>query len=249
MQELLFPKSLLGRLPSFKALSTVHRGRIYEEWSMHVLQNCLSMSLQRVGGRADGGIDLQGWWWLPVDETTAKDPYRMKRVRVLAQCKAEKRKIGPKYVREMEGVLHRFAASDSDLGPTNSLETSPPETQVSPTVGLFISASSFSKMTLLRAHSSPLPLALLHLPCPTPEQYECMVEEEAADEISDCIGSMVFNAALGGSSGVLRGDFEPRWEYSSMPESVGRPALWWKGRRMQSWVPTEGKARGVEIHS
>lgn len=119
------------------SLSTVHKGGAFEKRALRLLQSSLSMSLQRVGGRSDGGIDLQGWWWLP-----SQSPDR-KRIRVLAQCKAEKKKIGPKYIREMEGVLHRFS---------------------SPAVALFISESQFSRETLLRAHSSSIPFFLLHLP-------------------------------------------------------------------------------------
>ena len=51
------------------ALSTVHRGVAFEERTMRLLQEGLSMSLRRVGGKADGGIDLQGWWWLPCVDT------------------------------------------------------------------------------------------------------------------------------------------------------------------------------------
>jgi len=99
------------------------------------------MSLRSVGGRSDGGIDLQGWWWLPIAHNQQRQ-----RIRVFAQCKAEKKKIGPKYIRELEGVLHRLI------------------TPTTPSVALFISESQFSKETLLRAHSSNIPFFLLHIP-------------------------------------------------------------------------------------
>lgn len=207
---------------------------------MHILQSCLSMSLERVGGKSDGGIDLQGWWWLPIDEKSAEIPNHTRRIRVLAQCKTEKRKIGPKYVREMEGVLHRFAATGSDLRPTMIPVSTLSQTSPFATVGLFISSSPFSKMTTLRAHSSPLPLALLHLPCPTPEQYGTMIDDATAEAPNDSIGSVIFNAALGGRSGVLGGDFEPRWEYPPNQVGVGRPAFWWRGNRMSDLLPVEG---------
>jgi hypothetical protein len=47
------------------ALSNVHRGNEFERRSLRLLRQNLSMSLTRVGGKADGGVDLIGWWWLP----------------------------------------------------------------------------------------------------------------------------------------------------------------------------------------
>ncbi|KAJ7484691.1 hypothetical protein FB451DRAFT_1393217 [Mycena latifolia] len=61
-----------------------------------------------------GGIDLMGWWWLPPTDSdprrsdSGSDAPKRRRLRVLAQCKAEKKKMGPNYVREMEGVLYRY---------------------------------------------------------------------------------------------------------------------------------------------
>ena len=66
------------------------------------------MNLTRVGGKGDGGIDLRGFWKLPglrhLDQA-ARDTDDLVRLRVLAQCKAEQLKVGPKTVREMEGVV------------------------------------------------------------------------------------------------------------------------------------------------
>src|ERR1700733_5325925 len=81
-------------------LSTTHRGTAFEERSLKILHDHMSMSLRRVGGKSDGGIDLLGWWWLPPTDPSASEVMR-RRIRVIAQCKAEKKKIGPKYVREM----------------------------------------------------------------------------------------------------------------------------------------------------
>ena len=46
-------------------LSNVHRGTAFEKRSLELLQSTMSMSLTRVGGKSDGGVDLLGWWWLP----------------------------------------------------------------------------------------------------------------------------------------------------------------------------------------
>ena len=128
---------------------------------MRLLQTNLSMSLNRVGGKSDGGIDLQGWWWLPFAPSAFSDPTHRRRVRVFAQCKAEKKKIGPKYIREMEGVLHRYLN-----GPN-------------PMVALFISESNFTKETLLRTRSSSIPFFLLHLPPENEDAIGSMVWNHA----------------------------------------------------------------------
>lgn len=54
------------------------------------------MSLKRVGGKSDNGIDLLGTWLLP----SARQP-----LKVLIQCKAHARKIDPAQARELEGAF------------------------------------------------------------------------------------------------------------------------------------------------
>ena len=142
-------------------LSTVYRGTAFEKRAMRLLQTNLSMSLNRVGGKSDGGIDLQGWWWLPFAPNALNAPVHRQRVRVFAQCKAEKRKVGPKYIREMEGVIHRHL-DDSN-----------------PTVALFISESPFTKEALLRTQSSSIPFFLLHLPSEHEDEIGSMVWNHA----------------------------------------------------------------------
>jgi len=145
----------IRRFPD-RLLSTVHRGTAFEYRALALLTKHMSMSLLRVGGKHDGGIDLIGWWWVPCENTCAyraifqssptqssiyascrstlyinplvffPDPLdattsepepprnsntaNRRRLRVLAQCKAEKRKMGPAYLRELEGVAYRHAA-------------------------------------------------------------------------------------------------------------------------------------------
>ncbi|KAK7019016.1 hypothetical protein R3P38DRAFT_3274106 [Favolaschia claudopus] len=212
-------------------LSTTYQGTLFEERSMKILQDHLSMSLRRVGGKSDGGIDLMGWWWLPNPDSSSasKDELHRRRLRVLAQCKAEKRKPGPKYVREMEGVLHRHMLSLST-------------TTQYPLVALLVSESPFTKGTILRAQSSPVPFFLLHLPPVGPPSLGMSRESEQTGD-SDTepeaddqrIGSAVWNPAL--SRGLLGNMMEARWERA--PTGVGRPGLWWAGQRLQSWVPDQ----------
>jgi hypothetical protein len=142
-------------------LSSVHRGAAFEKRAMRLLEANLSMSLNRVGGKSDGGIDLRGWWWLPFTPDAFADPTHRRRVRVFAQCKAERKKTGPKYIREMEGSLH------GHLNDPN------------PMVALFISESHFTKEALLRTQSSSIPFFLLHLPSEHEDGIGSMVWNQA----------------------------------------------------------------------
>ncbi|KAG5644361.1 hypothetical protein DXG03_008658 [Asterophora parasitica] len=200
------------------------------------------MTLRRVGGRSDGGIDLLGWWWLPPLNAPDTNASR-RRLRVLAQCKAEKKKMSPKYVREMEGVLHRYLSLSPSISfhaPPNTLGLQPSSTQFRPSqyplVALLISESPFSKSTILRAQSSPVPLFLLHIP-PTPAQFDISMPTE---EAHDCIGTAVWNPALAGARGLLRGEMEARWERSL--DGAGSPGLWWRNVKLKSWTPERGSA-------
>ncbi|KAF8632884.1 hypothetical protein AX17_004730 [Amanita inopinata Kibby_2008] len=241
--------------------STTHRGTAFEERSLKILQDNLCMSLQRVGGREDGGIDLQGWWWLPeVPSESSKEsvisghveqPEFRRRLRVLAQCKAEKKKASPKYVRELEGVMLRYIAlsprTNDDLSQkalSMSSSEDLPKLSHYPLVALLVSESPFTKSTLLRAHSSPLPFLLLHIP-PLPETREKVspdvgeVNQELVRQSPDennGIGSAFWNPALAGSRGVLGAEMEIRWE-RSLDGECGRPSMWWRNRKLKSWIP------------
>ena len=218
-------------------LSTVHRGNIFEERGLKILQDHLSMSLKRVGGKSDGGVDLRGWWWLPSvsdpatsapsEEHSSSDLVERRRLRVFAQCKAEKKKFSPNYVREMEGVLHRYLFCRQ----TPSSERN--EGEVYPLVALLLSESSFTASTLLRAQSSPVPFFLLHLP---------PVDAEA-NSSQGHIGAAFWNPALGGRRGILGGQIEARWERAI--GGGGRLGLWWQGEKLQSWTP-DGDIPGLE---
>jgi hypothetical protein len=60
------------------------------------------MEMTQVGGAGDGGVDLRGWWTIP---RTAGSESTSRRLRVLGQCKAERKALGPRIVRELEGVM------------------------------------------------------------------------------------------------------------------------------------------------
>lgn len=243
-------------------LSTVFRGRAFEERCQRVLHG-LSMSLRRVGGPSDGGIDLQGYWWLPPARSNthgvavAGHPTLPRRLRVLAQCKAERAKLSTVYVREMEGVVYHLQAqqrlqllnSDTPENPhlLANVDSSLSNTTVStdlllddniPMVALIASESAFTKPTLIRAHSSPIPFLLLHLPPSLPQSSSPhdMASDVCEPDTAHALGSAFWNAALGGSFGLLRGQFELRWERSAN-DGVGRPGLWQDGMRVENHIP------------
>jgi hypothetical protein len=80
---------------SLSPQSTTYIGTHYEYTILERLQR-YGLSLTRIGGRADSGIDLVGTWNLP------KLPHPL---RVLVQCKALKAKVGPNIIRELEGTF------------------------------------------------------------------------------------------------------------------------------------------------
>ncbi|EJT99342.1 hypothetical protein DACRYDRAFT_23909 [Dacryopinax primogenitus] len=228
---------------STAALSAVHRGVAFEERSRRVLQTHMSMSMRRVGGASDGGIDLQGWWWIPSpapSEDSSTQPgvlytdtgERRRRIRVIAQCKAETRKMGPNYVREMEGVLHTLNANALQAHVNGEISL---ETPTIPIVAIIISQSNFTRATRLRAMSSPLPFILMYLPPVSRVVQESRSEQSEEEE--DQIGSAIWNVAVSGEKGVLRGQGELRWERKA--GDIGRPGLWWAGRKLRNWVPPE----------
>jgi hypothetical protein len=193
---------------------------------MALLEQHLSMSLKRVGGKGDGGVDMLGWWWVPELLQDASVMGERRRIRVLAQCKAEKKKIGPKYVRELEGVLHRFHMSNIRRENLDDAPSRATPHQHLPSLGLFISESPFTKATILYAQSSSIPLLLLHLPP--------VDQEKTSASCENSLGTAIWNPALAGDQGLLGGQMEIRWERSN--RGPDRPGLWWRNSKLPSWA-------------
>ncbi|EED13188.1 conserved hypothetical protein [Talaromyces stipitatus ATCC 10500] len=76
--------------------TTTYVGTKYEYTVQSTLRR-FAFDLERIGGRDDAGIDLVGTWHIPGREFT---PFR-----VIVQCKALKKKLGPNLVRELEGAF------------------------------------------------------------------------------------------------------------------------------------------------
>jgi len=77
--------------------STYYVGTLHEYTVMRALRE-FNMALHRTGGSDDKGIDLRGRWLLPHHQAYSDG------IPVVVQCKAEKRPMGPRYLRELEGA-------------------------------------------------------------------------------------------------------------------------------------------------
>ncbi|KAK4238395.1 hypothetical protein C8A03DRAFT_33589 [Achaetomium macrosporum] len=78
--------------------STVYVGTHFE-YTVSAALARYGLSLRRIGGVSDCGIDLLGTWSLPSCSARGRGP-----LRVLAQCKAVQRP-GPHLIRELEGAF------------------------------------------------------------------------------------------------------------------------------------------------
>jgi len=164
--------------------------------------------------------------------TTTTTLANRRRLRVLAQCKAEKRKMGPAYLRELEGVVHRYTAVSAGIPPHPSESESPRVPQITfsniddpntaagakedppPPIALLVSESAFTRHCLLAAHASPLPFLLVHLPPhpPAPAPPSTSSGSSGGSGNSGAIGAVFGNPALVSAKGVLGGELEIRWE-------------------------------------
>lgn len=144
-----------------------------------------------------------------------------------ANVKQRKKKLGPKYIRELEGVLYRFR--------TTTTTSSSPEfdTFQHPMVAVLMSESEFTKSAILRANSSPIPFFLLHLPA-VDNSNDTTTEDDGLGDL----GMALCNPALCGRDGLLRGNMELRWERRGLGgDGRGRPAVWWGNQKLHSWTP------------
>lgn len=165
------------------ATSAAGRGAAYELACQRTLKTWLGMQLDRTGGSGDRGVDLRGWW---APGQTGDDAYR-----VVVQCKAAKKAVGPVFVRELEGTLLRAGWKEPR-----------PDTTPVPLFAVLASSSGFTQHALLHMRSSPMPMLLLHLgadtsQAPMPERLPCR--------------GFVWNDALAGRHGLLRGAYEAVW--------------------------------------
>jgi len=146
-----------------------------------------------------------------------------------ANVKQRKKKLGPKYVRELEGVLFRYLTSS--YKPPDPEFTNPDASQL-PIVAVLLSESEFTKSAILRANSSPIPFFLLHLP--VVHNSDDTIEDDGLGDL----GMALCNPALCGRDGLLKGNMELRWERRGFGGGGrGRPAVWWGNQKLHSWTP------------
>ncbi|KAK4689443.1 hypothetical protein P7C73_g652, partial [Tremellales sp. Uapishka_1] len=210
----------IALLPS--RTSTTEIGQVFEAHSLRYLNDHLHMSLANVGGAGDGGVDLRGWWWLPKStkrrvKDGEMDLKKLRRIRVTGQCKAERLRLGPKYVREMEGVM------------SHQRGQSPVRKKEDPNMAVLVSQSGFSTAAMVHASKSTTPLLLVHLPGGQPSDDEDLDKDMVVD-------GAWWNLAL--SMDVLGGAMELKREMVLESEEVkARVGLWHLGHRFQGVGP------------
>lgn len=172
--------SAAGKVGRSSRTSTVALGTAYE----HAARRALARppfhltSLLNVGGAGDGGVDLRGrWTWSRTPAPSAgglldlangvkpyagpphaSDTLDLARWDALVQCKAERDRVGPATVRELEGAV-LAAVARSTRSPTIS---GPAATPTSP-IGILVAMNGFSAAALQHAQTSAIPLVLAHL--------------------------------------------------------------------------------------
>ncbi|WWC65766.1 uncharacterized protein I303_108388 [Kwoniella dejecticola CBS 10117] len=195
-------------LPKTKATrrTTLEIGTAFEKHALRYLNDGLCMDLRRVGGAHDGGIDLRGWWWLPrsrarasttgtdqsgqsVSSPSEVDTEGTRRIRVIAQCKAEKKRLGPRAIRELEGVMANLRSRTKSISPPPPVLSSSALDQTSPTadhdhdhvhdIGILVSQSGFTKSTMTYSTTSNIPLMLIHLPGGQPNDDEQLTSSDS----------------------------------------------------------------------
>jgi hypothetical protein len=193
-----------------RKLPTTILGTGYELHCLRLLQEQLRMSLTRVGGRGDGGVDLRGWWNLP---QTTLSPL-------------------PRLIREMEGVARR----EHDLGEETRLNDTESSSASQSIITLLCSRSGFTPAAVIEANRSRIPTLLLHIPF----DYEAellsraqpithAVDHELLDSMPTLRGAF-WNAAMMGTRGVLGDGWEVRKEFAPGVEEDFRIAVHFNGR-------------------
>ncbi|ORY05450.1 hypothetical protein K493DRAFT_139919, partial [Basidiobolus meristosporus CBS 931.73] len=66
------------------------------EYQVNELLKAFNIETRRCGGSDDKGVDLRGRWILPGHMLP-----------LVVQCKHEKKKVGPNYVREIQATVER----------------------------------------------------------------------------------------------------------------------------------------------
>ncbi|KAF9911189.1 hypothetical protein EC991_004413 [Linnemannia zychae] len=171
-------------LQSFEELehnldSTIYRGTRFEYQTQEILRKTLGIYTQRSAGTGDLGVDLRGTWFLPLS-ASPKPGDMVRHLKVIVQCKTMASKIGPKFVRELQGSL--------------SFETQP-------TMAILAVSSDYTKQALLPYTKSVWPMALVVIDTET-EVCSKLMWNTAAEEVMH--GLQVGTMWMPGQDGSLK---------------------------------------------
>ncbi|KAK9767457.1 hypothetical protein K7432_002765 [Basidiobolus ranarum] len=103
-------------------------GTLFEYQINKLLKN-FHIETRRCGGSDDKGVDLRGSWTLPG-----------RTLPIVAQCKHEKKKVGPNYVREIQATVERETPG---------------------TLGILVSNKGFTKFALAQFSPAKAPIILI----------------------------------------------------------------------------------------
>ncbi|KAJ3123516.1 hypothetical protein HK098_001863 [Nowakowskiella sp. JEL0407] len=141
-------------------------------------QACLSrynFNLKRVGGAGDKGVDLSGFWKIPVLRkhiglasscSVVRPLDEIKRLNnvseiasfpVLIQCKLHSQTLGPVYFRELMGTLAAVHKYIPDSGDSES------NLQLTKTIGFLVSGTGFTAAALDEFRPAKLPMGAISL--------------------------------------------------------------------------------------
>ncbi|KAF9315741.1 hypothetical protein BG003_002688 [Podila horticola] len=140
--------------------STIYQGTRFEYLTQDILKKQLGIYTQRSAGNNDLGVDLRGTWFLPLSSSPQPGDH-VRHLKVIVQCKKMVAKIGPKFVRELQGSL--------------SFETQP-------TMAILAISSEYTKQALLPYAKSIWPMALAVIDTETNECRKLMWNR-AADKV------------------------------------------------------------------
>ena len=170
--------------------------------------NCIELAAQVIGALTFqvGGNRTHLALFIAYDQTLFSKP--SSRIRILVQCKAESRQVGPNVVRELEGTMIR--ALWNQIQARNQIRAEMPASAA--VVGIIASQSGFSKHAMLHMRSSKLPMLCLHL---AKRLTKCEDEKQL-----ECRGFM-WNDALASQEGPLQGRFEVAW--TCVPKGMRAP--------------------------
>ncbi|GAA5873810.1 hypothetical protein JCM3774_000690 [Rhodotorula dairenensis] len=147
-------------------------------WTRRALLQETSQGTQQLGPRG-GLLDLFNGA-IPCDRLLAGDPERSGARRetwdVLVQCKAERDRLGPAVVRELEGSILADLARRNRPHRARALAPPPPPMASVPgalvrdsaaataaPIGVLVGLSGFSPAAIMHAQTSAVPLVLVHL--------------------------------------------------------------------------------------